>query len=39
MQTALSTFNTWKKEDPEVRANILFCAVDIIRRRKHEFSG
>ncbi|ALC81718.1 MULTISPECIES: L-glutamate gamma-semialdehyde dehydrogenase [Bacillus] len=39
MQTALSTFNTWKKEDPEVRANILFCAADIIRRRKHEFSG
>ncbi|MED3881506.1 L-glutamate gamma-semialdehyde dehydrogenase [Priestia megaterium] len=39
MQTALSTFNTWKKENPEVRANILFLAADIIRRRKHEFSG
>ncbi|MFS0907446.1 L-glutamate gamma-semialdehyde dehydrogenase [Priestia aryabhattai] len=39
MQTALSTFNTWKKEDPEARANILFRAADIIRRRKHEFSG
>lgn len=39
MQTALSTFNTWKKEDSEVRANILFRAADIIRRRKHEFSG
>ncbi|MBT2720833.1 L-glutamate gamma-semialdehyde dehydrogenase [Bacillus sp. ISL-46] len=39
MQAALSTFNTWKKEDPEVRANILFRAADIIRRRKHEFSG
>lgn len=39
MQEALSTFNTWKKEDPEVRANILFRAADIIRRRKHEFSG
>ncbi|PFQ79415.1 L-glutamate gamma-semialdehyde dehydrogenase [Priestia megaterium] len=39
MQTALSTFNTWKKEDPEVRANILFRAADIIRRRKHEFSS
>ncbi|MED3980476.1 L-glutamate gamma-semialdehyde dehydrogenase [Priestia megaterium] len=39
MQTALSTFNTWKKENPEVRANILFRAADIIRRRKHEFSG
>ncbi|MES9765314.1 L-glutamate gamma-semialdehyde dehydrogenase, partial [Priestia megaterium] len=39
MQTALSTFNTWKKEDPEVRVNILFRAADIIRRRKHEFSS
>ncbi|MBT2737585.1 L-glutamate gamma-semialdehyde dehydrogenase [Bacillus sp. ISL-7] len=39
MQAALSTFNTWKKEDPEVRANILFRAADIIRSRKHEFSG
>ncbi|MBU8691125.1 L-glutamate gamma-semialdehyde dehydrogenase [Priestia megaterium] len=39
MQTALSTFNTWKKEDPEARANVLFRAADIIRRRKHEFSG
>ncbi|RBW67425.1 L-glutamate gamma-semialdehyde dehydrogenase [Bacillus taeanensis] len=39
MQTALSTFNTWKKHDPEERANILFRAADIIRRRKHEFSG
>ncbi|MED4240952.1 L-glutamate gamma-semialdehyde dehydrogenase [Priestia megaterium] len=39
MQVALSTFNTWKKEDPEVRADILFRAAGIIRRRKHEFSG
>lgn len=39
MQAALSTFNTWKKEKPEERANILFRAADIIRRRKHEFSG
>ncbi|KLV28679.1 L-glutamate gamma-semialdehyde dehydrogenase, partial [Priestia megaterium] len=39
MQTALSTFNTWKKENPEVRANILFKAADIIRQRKHEFSA
>ncbi|MET3690332.1 1-pyrroline-5-carboxylate dehydrogenase [Priestia megaterium] len=39
MQTAFSTFNTWKKENPEVRANILFRAADIIRRRKHEFSS
>ncbi|MDO7487294.1 L-glutamate gamma-semialdehyde dehydrogenase [Peribacillus frigoritolerans] len=39
MQAALSTFNTWKKEKPEERANILFRAADIIRRRKHEFSS
>ncbi|AXI30736.1 L-glutamate gamma-semialdehyde dehydrogenase [Priestia megaterium] len=39
MQAALSTFNTWKKEAPEARADILFRAADIIRRRKHEFSA
>ncbi|MEW9668133.1 L-glutamate gamma-semialdehyde dehydrogenase [Ammoniphilus sp. 3BR4] len=39
MQVALSSFNTWKKVDPEVRANILFRAAEIMRRRKHEFSG
>ncbi|MGE8018516.1 L-glutamate gamma-semialdehyde dehydrogenase [Peribacillus frigoritolerans] len=39
MQAALSTFNTWKKEDPEVRANILLRAADILRRRKNEFSA
>lgn len=39
MQAALSTFNTWKKEAPEARADILFRAANIIRRRKHEFSA
>lgn len=39
MQAALSTFETWKKHDPEERANILFRAAAILRRRKHEFSG
>lgn len=39
MQVALSTFETWKKRDPEERATILFRAADILRRRKHEFSG
>ena len=39
MQVALSTFETWKKHDPKKRATILFRAADILRRRKHEFSG
>ncbi|MGM9926896.1 MAG: L-glutamate gamma-semialdehyde dehydrogenase [Bacillus sp. (in: firmicutes)] len=39
MQSALTAFETWKKYDPEERANILFKAAAIIRRRKHEFSG
>lgn len=39
MQVADSTFNTWKKWDPEVRADILFRAAAIVRRRKHEFSA
>ncbi|WP_026678356.1 aldehyde dehydrogenase family protein, partial [Fictibacillus gelatini] len=39
MQAALSTFETWKKWKPEARANILFRAAAIIRRRKHEFSS
>jgi len=39
MQAALATFETWKKEDPEARADILFHAADILRQRKHEFSG
>jgi 1-pyrroline-5-carboxylate dehydrogenase len=39
MQVADKTFNTWKKWDPEVRADILFRAAAIVRRRKHEFSA
>ncbi|WNF37903.1 L-glutamate gamma-semialdehyde dehydrogenase [Bacillaceae bacterium IKA-2] len=39
MQVADKTFNTWKKWDPAVRADILFKAAAIIRRRKHEFSA
>lgn len=39
MQAALAAFKTWKKEDPEFRAAILFRAAEIIRRRKHEFSS
>jgi 1-pyrroline-5-carboxylate dehydrogenase len=39
MQVANKTFQTWKKWDPEVRADILFKAAAIVRRRKHEFSA
>ncbi|MED4226691.1 L-glutamate gamma-semialdehyde dehydrogenase [Neobacillus cucumis] len=39
MQAAVETFKTWKKTKPEVRADILFKAAAIIRRRKHEFSA
>lgn len=39
MQVADKTFETWRKSDPAVRADILFRAAAIIRRRKHEFSA
>lgn len=39
MQTADEAFNKWKKVKPEVRADVLFKAAAIIRRRKHEFSA
>ncbi|WP_078412257.1 L-glutamate gamma-semialdehyde dehydrogenase [Priestia abyssalis] len=39
MQSALGAFETWKKWDPQHRANILFRAAAILRRRKHEFSA
>ena len=39
MQVADETFKTWKKVKPEVRADILFKAAAIVRRRKHEFSA
>ncbi|KXZ16997.1 L-glutamate gamma-semialdehyde dehydrogenase [Bacillus nakamurai] len=39
MQAALQAFQTWKKVQPEHRANVLFKAAAILRRRKHEFSG
>ncbi|MFC3885749.1 L-glutamate gamma-semialdehyde dehydrogenase [Bacillus songklensis] len=39
MQAALTTFETWKKWKPEHRANILFRAAAMMRRRKHEFSA
>lgn len=36
MQVAFSTFDTWKKVDPVVRAEVLFKAAAIVRRRKFE---
>lgn len=39
MQSAVQAFQTWKKVKPEVRADVLFKAAAIIRRRKHEFSA
>ncbi|WML50135.1 L-glutamate gamma-semialdehyde dehydrogenase [Neobacillus sp. PS3-34] len=39
MQAAVEAFKTWKKTKAEVRADVLFKAAAIIRRRKHEFSA
>ena len=39
MQAAVEAFKTWKKTNPEVRADVLFKAAAMIRRRKHEFSA
>ncbi|MDN3017044.1 L-glutamate gamma-semialdehyde dehydrogenase [Paenibacillus sp. BSR1-1] len=39
MTAALTAFETWKTWKPEHRANILFRAAAIMRRRKHEFSS
>ena len=39
MQEADKAFQTWKKVKPEIRADVLFKAAAIIRRRKFEFSA
>lgn len=39
MQAADRAFQTWRKSKPEMRADILFRAAAIVRRRKHEFSA
>jgi len=39
LAVALRTFETWKFVKPEVRADILFKAAAILRRRKFEFSA
>jgi 1-pyrroline-5-carboxylate dehydrogenase len=39
MKAAVEAFKTWKKTKPEVRADVLFKAATMIRRRKFEFSA
>ncbi|WP_313894555.1 L-glutamate gamma-semialdehyde dehydrogenase [Psychrobacillus sp.] len=39
MDIADAAFSTWKKVKPEVRADVLFKAAAIMRRRKFEFSA
>ncbi|AXH99671.1 L-glutamate gamma-semialdehyde dehydrogenase [Sporosarcina sp. PTS2304] len=39
METAKETFKTWRKVKPEQRADVLFKAAAIVRRRKFEFSA
>ncbi|MBD7938858.1 L-glutamate gamma-semialdehyde dehydrogenase [Cytobacillus sp. Sa5YUA1] len=39
MQAAVKAFQSWRKVKPETRADVLFKAAAIIRRRKHEFSA
>lgn len=39
MQSALSTFETWKMVEPKERARVLLRASAIMRRRKYEFSA
>lgn len=39
VEIADQTFNMWKRVKPEVRADVLFKAAAIVRRRKMEFSA
>ncbi|WP_059104443.1 L-glutamate gamma-semialdehyde dehydrogenase [Shouchella shacheensis] len=39
IEAASTTFESWRKTNPEERANILVRAAAIARRRKHEFSA
>lgn len=39
IQTAASTFETWKKVPAQARSRYLYKAAAILRRRKHEFSA
>jgi 1-pyrroline-5-carboxylate dehydrogenase len=39
MDSALMAFETWKKTEPKVRADVLFKAANILKRRRHEISA
>src|SRR5690625_6781269 len=39
MKVADETFESWRKSDPKVRADILFRSAAIVRRRKLEFTA
>lgn len=39
MEAALKAFETWKKTDPSIRADVLFKAANILKRRRHEMSA
>ena len=39
MESALTAFEFWKKVDPKIRADVLFKAANIMKRRKHELSA
>ncbi len=39
MEVALETFKTWSKVNPKIRADVLFKAANILKRRKFEFSA
>ncbi len=39
IETAAATFGTWKDVDPKKRADYLFKAAALMRKRKHEFSA
>lgn len=39
MQAAVNTFETWKYVDPKERAEYLFKAADLMRKKKHLFSA
>ena len=39
MESALKAFETWSKTDAKMRADVLFKAASIVRKRKFEFSA
>ncbi|MFA7075632.1 MAG: L-glutamate gamma-semialdehyde dehydrogenase [Candidatus Izemoplasmatales bacterium] len=39
MSAALAAFEIWKKTDAKVRADVLFKAANIMKRRRHELSA